>query len=420
MIEIPPAIHTISQVALPDIERFELSNKIPVLFIPGGHHELTRLDIVVKAGRTHELKKLAAVCCMHMLKEGAGGLSSQALAEAFDDLGASLAFPFSFDAITSSTICLSRYFGRVNELMSTLVRKPSFHQEEFDRLLNRITQKLKIDLSQNEVVAYRKCTEMIFGESHPYGYNSSEELYRDVRVEDLLHHHTSFFTPARTSLILSGRPPSNWQDVLEEQWGHWPQAPSTVVIPSVKKVTRSGQECVLAGKGSQTAIRLGRSMPGSNHPDFAALLLLNTILGGYYGSRLMKNIREEKGLTYGIHSSLDTFELGSLLSISVETDHINTDEVLKCMEQEVVRLQKEPVGQEELEMVRNYLGGYFLSLVDGPFATAEVVRSHWLDSGQPQFLEPLFQKMQIINQRELLRVANRYLSWEDLTKVIIH
>lgn len=189
-----------------------------------------------------------------------------------------------------------------------------------------------------------------------------------------------------------------------------------------KQVTKGQTGGVFVSQCSnlQTAIRIGRRLVPTSHPDFATLVLLNAVLGGYYGSRLMYNLREEKGLTYGVHSTLDTYRYDSFLNISVETEKQNTDEVVESIRHEIERLQAHTITEDELQMVKNYLGGHFLSLIDGPFAAAEVMRVSWLESQRITALQDLFTDLVDIRPSDLMEAAQKYLDWEDLTKVIVH
>lgn len=404
---------------MPTLSKFQLSNGIPVYLLEGGQQQLVRLDATFPAGRTYEKTKLASVSCMQNLKEGSVHYSSEDISRKLDNLGASMAFPFSFDHINASAVSLSRYFSEVAHIFSDLLIQPSFPEEEFALFRNRILQKLAIESAQNDVQAYRLFTELLFGQDHPYGYNSSEKLYNALDTNSLVAHHQECFGHNNLTLFLSGKPPKDWQRDLDLAFGSWHHEADPMESSSASE-DLVAQKVSLDHQHAQTAIRLGRKMFSAKHADYPVMVLLNAILGGYHGSRLMKKIREELGLTYGIYSTLESFTYGGYLNISVETDRSNTQQVLEEIQRQLELLQTKLVSEEELRMVRNYLGGFLLSLIDGPFPTIEIMRNAYIENGDPYQLTALYRAIMRIESEELRMAAKKYLSYEDLTQVVVH
>ncbi len=414
-----PVIQPIREVELPELELFHLSNGVPVYLLEGGQQELVRLDATFPAGRTYESTKLAAVSCMYNLKEGSAHFDSNEISRRLDNLGASMAFPFSFDHVNACVIGLNRHLEEISEVFADLVVRPTFPQEEFVLFRKRILQKLAMEISQNDIQAYRQFTELLFGSHHPYGYNSSVELYESLTTQDLKRHHTECFGSNNLTLFLSGRPPQNWQMILDKRFGQWQHEVYPIESASYLQ-DFDAQKVSVEHEHAQTAIRLGRKLFTAKHPDYPVMVLLNAILGGYHGSRLMKKIREELGLTYGIYSTLETFTYGGYLNISVETDRGNTERVISEIQIQLEHLQTKLVPEDELQMVQNYLGGFLLSLIDGPFPTIEIMRNAYIESGDPYQLSQLYADIKNIQSAQLQNAARTYLSYDDLTQVVVH
>jgi predicted Zn-dependent peptidase len=167
----------------------------------------------------------------------------------------------------------------------------------------------------------------------------------------------------------------------------------------------------------QTAFRIGSSTINKRHPDYPGLKILNTILGGYFGSRLMKNIREEKGFTYGIHSSVNSLDQAGFKMISTEVGKQYARQAADEIYREILRLQKEPVGPGELEVVRNYMLGEMIRMFDGPFAIAESFKSVWEFGMDFGYFINLMNSVKTISADEIMRLAAVYYKIEDLYEV---
>jgi predicted Zn-dependent peptidase len=170
----------------------------------------------------------------------------------------------------------------------------------------------------------------------------------------------------------------------------------------------------------QSAIRIGRPLFNRNNPDWPAMFLLNTVLGGYFGSRLMKNLREKRGLTYGVHSSVESLKYHGYLSISLETEKKNVKKALKQIYREIDILRQETVPEAELQMVKNYTGGYLLSMMDGPLQILEVLKNNLSEDSPVNFTAQLLQRLAKISGPEIRNTAQRYLQIDDLYEVVIH
>jgi predicted Zn-dependent peptidase len=170
--------------------------------------------------------------------------------------------------------------------------------------------------------------------------------------------------------------------------------------------------------GVQSAIRVGRFWVAKSHPDYHALSVLVTIFGGYFGSRLMTNIREEKGYTYGIGSFVLPLKNASYMAVSTEVGNEYLEPTLKEIAAEMRRLQTEPVSENELETVKSYLLGEFLRDFDGPFALAASFKSINDFNLDYSFYDRYLQLLRTITSEELQRLAVEYLNPDDFYTVV--
>jgi predicted Zn-dependent peptidase len=172
-------------------------------------------------------------------------------------------------------------------------------------------------------------------------------------------------------------------------------------------------------KAVQSAIRIGSPTINKLHADYHGLQITDTLLGGYFGSRLMKNIREEKGLTYGISSNINSLQLSGYKVIATEVGKKYTQKTLDEIYKEIKILQTEPVDRKELDVVRSFMTGELLRMFDGPFAVADSFRSAWEYGFDNTFYYKLAEKIKTIEPDEIMWMAKTYYNIDELYEVVV-
>lgn len=415
--KIAPPIKRIEKLNLPKSQKKRLSNGIPVHIINMGTQDVLKLQLVFNAGRPYEKKKLIAKATSRLLKEGTTNLSSAAIAEQIDFYGATLSTPTNLDHSNLVFYSLSKHFKTLIPLVAELLLQPSFPQEELNTYLENSKRRLQVDLTKNDVVAYRKITEFIFGKEHPYGYNSNHRAYNRVERTDLLGHFQKHFNARNCQLFISGKVTEETLKLLEEHIGQLPVGRKSR-LPTLKLTTETPQKRHIDIPNSmQTAIRIGKRIMGRTHPDFAGFTVLNTIFGGYFGSRIMMNIREDKGYTYNIYATQDTMLHDACFYVSTEVGSEFTQKAIKEIYKEIDILQNDLVPAEELQMVRNYMLGNMLNMVDGPFHVADVIKTLVLNKMPFSDFDKLIATVNTITPQELRDLAQKYFRKEEMWEV---
>ena len=253
----PPPIRPLSKIVLPEIGLQHLDNGIPVYEVNAGTQEVVKLEFIFNAGRSFETKKLIGKATVNQLKEGAGNMSGAKIAETFDYFGCTLKTPFNLDTSNIAVFTLRKHLAKVLPTLREMLLNPVFPEEEVHSYISRNVKKLDVELAKNDVVAYRLITEKIFGADHPYGYNSSPELYRSISRQDLLAHHQNTYHAQNTQIIISGKTAGLTAE-LNEYFGNLPAA-----APTPPKIGTNSQDApeMLRFKNSenvQAAIRVGR------------------------------------------------------------------------------------------------------------------------------------------------------------------
>lgn len=381
--------------------------------------EALKIEVVYRAGRLHEEKRLVSRACCRLLREGTGSRSSQALAEFFDSFGAGISPQSSMDSLGMVLFCLKKYLEPVLPVFAEILQDPGFPEEELDLFCRNSTQELLVDLGKPEFIGYRRITALIFGENHPYGYNSVDADFAALTPADLRAYHRKWVQPGNMFVIASGDVCEKTLSLLNKFLGQVQGSvpPPIAYLPPVLNPPQ--REDILLPGSLQTAVKIGRRTFSRQDPDANGLYVLNTILGGYFSSRLMTNIREKKGYTYNIYSSNDHHLHDGYLYISTEVNAGKGEATIRQIQQEMARLREERVTAEELQMVRSYLTGIILNGLDGVMNTADILKGFLLEGTDRDDFYRLTAAIRNIGAEEIQQLAERYLQPEDYWVVTV-
>lgn len=420
----PPLIHEVRHLALPQPKVLRLDNGILVYVLDYPGQEILKLEAVYRAGRPEEEKKLAARATSRLLRDGTLEKSGAEIAEHLDYYGASLSVPTNLDTSSFVLFGLKKYAAEILPMFAEVLQSPSFPELELENFRRNSISELLVELEKGETVAYRKVTELIFGERHPYGYNSFPEDYRAIQRADLLHFYKTWYKPSNCLLFATGRIDEQVLDLLNQHFGQagkdaTPLAPR-LPLPANPAPPRRKAAVRLTLPGSlQTAIKIGRQLFDRNHPDYNGMVVLNTVLGGYFGSRLMTNIREKKGFTYNIYSSVDGYLHDGCLYIATEVSPDKSAAAVRAIFSEMKKLREKPIPDEEISMVRNYILGMLLNGLDGPLNSSDLLRNQIVEGQGVEKFEALVRTVREISPETLQDLAQRYLQQEDFWVVTV-
>lgn len=413
-----PIIRSIDKIILPDVIRSTGANDIQIYEIVKERCNIVKLDLVFLAGRPFEKKKLTSSCCSSLLREGTLNKTSEEISEQLDFYGASLNISSSLDTVNVQFVCLQKYFQRVLSIVEDILINPTFPQAELDILIKRRMERLKIDSIKNDITSYRLLTESIFGENHPYGYNSSAELYQDISRADLITHFEDNICAETCSVFMAG---DIEDDIRKELNVFLEKIPSNKsakqkIITSTPTIEKQIKKI---GSPTQTSIKLGRKLFSRKHEDYHQLMFVSTLLGGYFGSRLVSNIREDKGLTYNIYTLMDTLLHDGSFIIATDVTSDKVDETLKEIYKEMNLLCQEKVKEEELSLVKNYLSGTFINFFDGPFNSIRAIKALVLNKIPITELKSLIDISRAINSEQIIDISQKYLDRNDFCEVVV-
>lgn len=416
---IAPLIKQIEKIDLPNPNKYFLDNGIPVYEVSKGTQEIVKIEVVFHAGRPYELKRLAARATASLIKEGSIYHNSSEISETVDFYGGSLSTPYNLDTSNLVLYSLTRHFEKLLPLATEIIKNPIFPIDELESYIKKSKQSLQVELQKNDVIAYRKITEFIFGANHPYGYNSFPETYEALTRDDLCLHHQKNYTKDNCTIFISGKSSPGVIKLLNEYLGKDMQQGKSVLNYFPKEFPTPARVKIPHDENVQTAIRIGRRLFNRKHEDYNGMYLVNTILGGYFGSRLMTNIREDKGYTYNIYSAIDTMHEDGCFYIGTEVSNEFAEATKAEIYKELFRLQNDFVEEQELQMVRNYILGNLLPLLDGPFNMGEVIKTMVIEDLSTDAFTSLVQKIKTISADEIQHLAKKYFNPDKMWEVVV-
>lgn len=410
-----PQCAEIKNFHLPAPEILELTNGIPLVLFKDVQQQVLKIELVFNAGKWFETKRGAAHFTAQMLEKGTPNKTSYQIAEVFDRFGCSVEVSAGYDFISISLYVLSKNINKVLPLFCEIVTSPSFPESEFLLLKDVFKQNLKINSKKNSYVAGKAIRQNIFGDQHPYGSSIEADDVDKLTREDLLNYFSNHFV-LHEVYITGFLSTSTKQLLISELSGV--KSTTTQITKAISSNTIEAFSRHIEIPGSvQSSLRLGKKTINRSHPDYPAFVLLNHILGGYFGSRLMKNIREEKGLTYGIHSSINTLKNDALFLIGTDVNRETQDLAFSEIKAEINKLIEEPIERSELEVTKNHLLGSLQLETANPFSILEKIKTIRLNQLNPNFYNTLFKNILTTDAATLKRVAQSHLQSESLFQV---
>ena len=409
------------KLQLKPYDHFTLDNGVPVYSIDAGAQDVLLIEWVFYAGNWYEEKNIVAATTNFMLKNGTKQKTAFAINEHFEFHGAYLNRSCYNETAVITLHCLSKHLAELLPVVAELITDSIFPEEELAIYKQNQKQRLEVNLKKCDFIANRLIDEYIYGFHHPYGRYTSTLDYDKLERDELAAFHKKFYTEGKCLLFVAGKPPADIAQQLNKAFGHLPFDQQSVVDVqyNVQPAENKKYNIINDAAGVQGAIRIGREFPNRHHPDFSKAQVLNNIFGGFFGSRLMMNIREDKGYTYGIHSYMQNHIHESAWMISTEAGRDVCEATVEEVYKEMAILCNEPVKAEELNLVRNYMIGSLLGDLDGPFQVIARWKNYILNNLTDAYFYNSIQTVQTITAEEIQALANKYLNPADFYELIV-
>lgn len=418
----PPIVDAVDfKLQLQKADVTELDNGIPVYSISGGAQDVTMVELVFFAGNSYENKNIVAGTTNFMLKNGTSSSTAFELNEKFEYYGAYLNRNCYNETATVTLHTLNKHLNEVLPVVGELITGSIFPEDELNIYKQNQQQRLKVSLKKSEFVANRLIDESLFGFDHPYGRYTSIEDYQALEREQMLAFFDQYYRNGKCIIFVAGNLPADILTQLNNVFGKLPLNKQALPTPQyeIKPGTDKKRRIENDPNGVQGSIRIARAVPNRLHPDFIKVQVLNNLFGGFFGSRLMSNIREEKGYTYGIHSYFQNHIQQSAWMVSTEAGKDVCEATITEVYKEMAELRNELVEEEELQLVRNYMIGTILGDLDGPFQVIARWKNYVLNGLTDEYFYKSIQTIRTISAEEIRQLAEQYLVPEAFYELVV-
>ncbi|MGQ9846132.1 MAG: M16 family metallopeptidase [Bacteroidales bacterium] len=403
-----PKILKIVDIQIPTVETQNLSG-VPCSIVRGSSQPLIKLDVSFAAGEAYNENPLVALLTNQMLLESTQKHTAQEIAEQLDLLGIELFPSNGMVYSTFSMICLTKHFEKAWNILIEMLTEPKFYETDLQILIENERKQFLIGLENVNNLARRYFRQAVFGKNHPYGRLYNLEDFNNISSKQLIEHYQRLYNKDNLRIFISGDVMNEHLKIMEKNFRF---SNSTSTRPPIPTNFESLPQKIYIEKEKavQSAIRIGKLTIPKHHPDYHSLQIAIAILGGYFGSKLMQELRERKGYTYGIGAFTVSLKETGYVVITTEVNSNVTKQALESIYEVIDHFCNNPITEEELENARAYLMGEFLRFFDGAFNIMEAYKAmNDLDLGMEQYAQFL-QKLKQIEPYEILSVAQRYLS----------
>lgn len=368
---------------------------------------LFKLELIFAVNKSMEEVPGVGLVTSRMFLEGTSKLNSTAIQDFVARYGAHFEVKSGLDRFVVTLYSQKKYGVKMIAFIEELIYDSVFPEQEFTKVRDLELENLRVNNEKTSFVASNEFRKMLFTENHSYGRVLNEKVLGQLSQKTVVDFYTSVFKPSLSEVYISGGYDSSIVKEVEQVFINKKLQKRVLLTELASPVV--GQSIYLEKeKAIQSSIRIGKHVVNRVHPEYTDMIIANEVLGGYFGSRLMKNIREEKGLTYGIYSQCATYEKSAfwVIAADVKKELVKTatEEVYK----EVTALITEGVDDEEMEVVTNYMAGSFLSSINTPFDIIDKFKLVHYGGVTYDYYREFYDRLGTITSQNIQDSANKY------------
>lgn len=415
-----PGFSSSHSVQLKAVQKQMLGNGICLYMLPSENLEVFKIELVFDAGSLYGNKFGQSFFTSKIMLGGTHRLSAHQVLEYFDQYGGFVEVSQNQERLYVILHGLTSHFDKYMSLIAEVLNDAVFPEEELSTQKSINLQSFKVNMEKTAFVSSLEMRKTIFGPDHFYGKSLDEKEINGIEREDLVSFYTDKVVERDFKVFLSGNFTDKQILLIESVFGT-----AKIKHEENKKLAGSppeyspGIQTIEKPDALQSSIRIGQRMFNRKHPDFYKFIVLNTLFGGYFGSRLMKNIREEKGFTYGISSSLIPLIDTGYFVIGTDVKAENTQETISEIHKEIKALQQTPVSEEELNLVKNYMAGSLIGGLNTPFEIMDKHKAIIFESLDENFYNDFIPNIQSVSPEDLIETAQKHLDISNLSQVVV-
>lgn len=405
-----PATHPIGRITLPPLDREVLANGIELYTLDSGNIDVNQLFMAWKGGEYEAPNRVVASVCSAMLTEGAAGLSGAEIAERLDFRGAILRTEADSHHSLLSLTCVNSLASGLAPTLDAIIEHPDFPDDALAMQIEIKEKRYLQSLSKVSTLARHALAPLIMGADHPKAREIELSDFSEVSRRSLIDFHRRVYTGASCRAFLSGRLTDAVRADVKSLLGQMSCSGEPCPVEIVPFCAMAPQTVrVEKADALQSAVCMAIPAVPRTHPDYLPLRFTVIALGGYFGSRLMRNIREEKGYTYGISASLCGMPEGSYACISAQCANEYVEPVIAETKAELERLAIEPMPDAEMQRLRLHVQTSLIDTVDSPFAIMDYYRTRELVGLPEDYFSEQVRLSRDIDAATIMAMARKYL-----------
>lgn len=410
-----PPIYQLQNIKLAKPQQFILKNECPVIFHVDHNIEIIRLELVFVAGSKYEKYPCQASILAKVFAEGTSLHSNEQIAEKFSLLGYYYEFSNGVEYLTVSLTGLKIHFNEAIELLYEIIVDPIFPESQVQKHVKNSIQSLQINQQKTSYKASIEFRKLLFGENHYLGKIPLESDFEKIDQEKVISFYRENIKNKPFTAFLTGPINDTILQKLNDTFGS--------IVVNCNEVTEGINNNITSQNGTfhfempqakQNSLRIGMLAPHRTHSDFWGFFLVNFIIGGYFGSRLMKNIREDKGLTYGISSSYQNLKNIAYWVIQTDLHSDNTQLAINEIEKELNLLKTSLIPAHELLRAKNTILGEFYGSFNTAFDILDKYKALTLENIDIAYYENFVNHINIVTAQEIQSIANKYLNLQQM------
>jgi len=417
----PPAPGTPRNFTLPATRSFTLANGMQVTLIPYGTVPKTWIQLAVRSGNVNESANQIWLADMvgDLMEQGTTTRSASQVAGEAAGMGGSINVTVGPDETTIAGSALSEFGPRMVSLIADVARNPLLPEADLARLKTDRLRTLAQSKVQPSSIAMERFRSVLYPD-HAYGrIFPTEAMINSYSLAQVREFYAANFGAARAHLYIAGKfNPQATEASIRSAFDGWARGTAAATnIP--KPVSRRSIYLVDRPGAVQSTLLLGLPVLNPSNPDYPALSVTNALLGGSFGSRITRNIRENKGYTYSPSSSVSNRYRDSYWAQSADVTTDVTGASLKEIFFEVDRLRSEPPSVDELRGIQNYLAGIFVLQNSSPTGIISQLRFLNLHGLKRDYLENFVKRVHAVTPAEVMRIAKTYIRPDQMTIVVV-
>lgn len=420
-----PSINKLELIKLVSASTITLKNKIKLYYMTADNVDLIKLTIIFKDNSIWNREgALNSLAVSKLIKEGSKNHSSDKIKSLIEINGAKLFTGSNSDFITIELYVIKENFTKTLSILQEIITQPSFPSPEIDKFIVETKNKLLANLQKNQYLASQEFKKGLFGHNSKLGYSITTQDFNNINRDKLFNYYQENFQADNCVVIATGNISDSDMSALKDMLGELKFSSVGLNVDRSRgddQLTENKEykEHLQGVTKLQSTIVIGKTLPNRNHPDYIKLQILNTVLGGYFGSYLMKNLREDKGYTYGVNSVIISNLNTGVFYINTEVNVKNYQSALKEIYKEIDNISSKYIADETINIIRNYSIGEFRSSIKNIFSYSNLIQNTlFYNIDYPSYYEEYLNMLISINKEELKELAVKYFK-KDFCEVVV-